>query len=69
MTDEPTKHLEHFHLFRAALWVFLFGPVLYATGLYDQVWVVLVLSLYANAASDFGAWQGGRAERRSLENP
>jgi membrane protein YqaA with SNARE-associated domain len=66
--ESLSKRLEHFHLARAAFWILL-APVLLLSALKDQVWVVILLSLYANLAGDVSSWQAGRAERRSLEHP
>jgi hypothetical protein len=69
LVEEPmSKRLEHFHLARAAFWILL-APVLLLTPLKNEVWVVILLSLYANLAGDVSSWQAGRAERRSLEHP
>lgn len=58
--------MQRFHLARAAVWVLL-APVLLLTSLKDQVWVVILLSLYANFAGDLSAWQAARAEREARE--
>lgn len=59
----PTA-LRRFHLARACFWLLL-APVVLLTSLKNAVWLVLLLSLYANLAADLGAWQASRAEQRA----
>lgn len=54
--------LEAAHLARACVWVLML-PVILLKGWQDSILLVLICSLYANAASDVSAWQGARAER------
>jgi hypothetical protein len=58
------KALRRFHLARALFWVAL-APVVLLTSLKDAVWLVLLLSLYANFIGDVDAWQASRAEEKS----
>ena len=60
------RKLAHFHLFRAGLWVLL-APFILLTSLKDAVWVVILLSLYANFTGDVGAWQAARVEAKQDE--
>lgn len=62
------RTLERTHLARAAIWPAAL-PAIMVLGWQDSVFLVLVLSLYANFAGDISAWQAARAERTSLENP
>lgn len=56
----PVAALRRFHAGMTALWLVLAVPsVLWWK---DSILWVIVLSVWANVASHFGAWQGARAE-------
>lgn len=44
-------------------WFVIVLPCILFFGLQDSVFLVLLLSLYANAAGDISSWQAARAER------
>lgn len=50
-----------FHLARAIFWVAI-TPVVLLTSLKDAVWLVILLSLYANFASDLSVWRAAKVE-------
>lgn len=52
--------LRRFHLFMIFVWAGLSVPGLLLWR--DAVWFVVVMSLYANLAAEFAAYQGARAE-------
>lgn len=56
----PVRYLRRFHATATVLWLALAVPsVLWWKE--SLLWVIL-LSVWANVASHFGAWQGARAE-------
>jgi hypothetical protein len=56
----PVRYLRRFHAVMTVAWLALAVPSLiwWKTSI---TWVI-VLSVWANVASHFGAWQGARAE-------
>lgn len=68
MSAAPSKRAERFDLARVLAWPAMLAAIL-ALGWQESVLVVIVLSVYANAAGDFSAYRAARAERRSLEHP
>ena len=65
--DEPSKRAEYFHLARAIFWPVSL-PAIILLDLQDSVFLVLILSLYANMASDISAYQGAKAEKEAKRN-
>jgi hypothetical protein len=70
------RRLERLHLVRVFFWWGTQIPLVtvaffFARSFWLQISVLYLVyvSLYANGATDLGAWQGARAERRSIENP
>ncbi len=61
-----SKRQEHFHISRAFLW-WIVLPILFLLHLEQSVFVVIVLSVYANFAGDLSTWQARKAERSSME--
>ena len=55
------------HLVLAGVWLVLAVPTLLWWR--DSILWVLMISLYANIASHWGAYQGARAARVGAENP
>lgn len=56
----PVKHLRHFHLAMTIVWGLLIVPtVLFWHS--SILWIAL-MSVWANFAAHFAAWQGTRAE-------
>jgi hypothetical protein len=56
----PGRYLRRFHAAATIVWFLLILPsVLWWK---DSILWVIILSVWANAASHFGAWQGARAE-------
>lgn len=56
----PVRHLRRFHAVMTVLWLVLAVPsVLWWK---DSILWVIILSVWANVASHFSAWQGARAE-------
>lgn len=62
----PSRWMERFALARMSIWPVLL-PAAILLGWKNSVFFVLVLSLYANFAGDFAAYQGARAERVERE--
>lgn len=56
----PVRHLRAFHAWMTVLWLILAVPSL-LWWKNSILWVIL-LSVWANVASHFGAWQSARAE-------
>jgi hypothetical protein len=56
----PVKWLKWFHLAMIGVWAFLAIPGLIWWK--DAVWFVVVMSLYANVAGEFAAYQAARSE-------
>lgn len=56
----PVRYLRRFHAIATAVWALLLIPSLLWWK--DSILWVIVLSVWANIASHFGAWQGARAE-------
>lgn len=56
----PVRYLRRFHAAMTVLWLVLAAPSL-IWWKNSILWVIL-LSVWANVASHFGAWQGARAE-------
>lgn len=54
--------LRRFHLTMVAVWVGIAIPGMLIWR--DAVWFVVVMSLYANIAAEFAAYQGARAETK-----
>lgn len=54
--------LRRFHLTMILVWLGLAIPGLLIWR--DAVWFVVVMSLYANIAAEFAAYQGARAESK-----
>jgi hypothetical protein len=52
---------KNFHLVMLLVWTVMF-PVAFLTGLKTALGFITFISLYANWATHFGAWQGSRAE-------
>jgi hypothetical protein len=63
----PSLKAEHVHYARAAVWVAL-APAILLTELKEQVWVVILLSLYANFAGDVAAGNAAKADRHAKQN-
>lgn len=57
--------LRRFHLTMILVWLGLAIPGLLIWR--DAVWFVVVMSLYANIAAEFAAYQGARAESKDDE--
>ena len=58
----PIKWLRRFHLLMMCVWVALSVPgILWWR---DSIFFVIILSLYANFAGEFAAYQGARAEEK-----
>ncbi len=60
MIHIPVRYLRRFHAAMTAVWLVLAIPSL-LWWQHSILWVIL-LSVGANVASHFGAWQGARAE-------
>lgn len=60
------KFLRIYHLVMMAVWVAMVVPGL--LWLKDSLWFVILLSLYANFAGDFSAYQASRAEQAQDES-
>jgi hypothetical protein len=58
--DIPVRYLRRFHAAATATWLVLGIPSL-LWWRHSILWVI-VLSVWANVAAHFGAWQGARAE-------
>lgn len=56
----PVRYLRRFHAVMTVVWILLLVPSLLWWK--DSILWVIVLSVWANVASHFGAWQGARAE-------
>jgi uncharacterized membrane protein len=54
---------KHWHLVMIIVWTIMF-PVALLTGLKDSLPFIVGISLYANWATEVGAWQASRAEVR-----
>lgn len=48
-----------FHLARACFWL-IAAPIILLTPLKDALWLVILLSLYANFVGDIGAFEASR---------
>jgi hypothetical protein len=57
--------LRRFHLIMTVAWALLLIPTL--AWWRDSVLWVALMSVWANLASHFGAWQGTRTEARQIE--
>lgn len=57
---------EIFALCRIACWVIM-TPIILLTSLKEAVWVVILLSLYANGATDLGTYRAAKADRHAKE--
>ena len=53
--------LRDFHLFSVAFWVVML-PFSIITGLWHSIAFVTIISLWALVSTEFGAYQGSRAE-------
>lgn len=60
MISIPVKLLRRFHAVMTVVWLLLAIPSLLWWK--ESILWVIVLSVWANVASHFGAWQGARAE-------
>jgi hypothetical protein len=60
------KWLRRFHLLMIFVWLGLSVPGLLLWR--DAVWFVVIMSLYANLAAEFAAYQGARAEVKQDDN-
>lgn len=58
----PARYLRHLHAALTLLWVLLAVPTLLWWR--DSVAWVALMSLYANVAGHWAAWQAARAEER-----
>lgn len=56
----PVRYLRRFHAVMTIVWLALAVPSLLWWK--SSITWVIVLSVWANVASHFGAWQGARAE-------
>jgi hypothetical protein len=56
----PVRYLRRFHATMTGVWLVLAVPSLLWWK--NSILWVIVLSVWANVASHFGAWQGARAE-------
>lgn len=56
----PVRYLRRFHAGMTVVWLVLLVPSLLWWK--DSILWVILLSVWANMASHFGAWQGARAE-------
>jgi uncharacterized membrane protein YdbT with pleckstrin-like domain len=56
----PVRYLRRFHATMTIVWLVLTVPSLLWWS-ESLLWIIL-LSVWANVASHFGAWQGARAE-------
>jgi uncharacterized membrane protein YdbT with pleckstrin-like domain len=56
----PVRYLRRFHAVATLIWLALVVPSLLWWS-HSLVWIIL-LSVWANVASHFGAWQSTRAE-------
>lgn len=56
----PVRYLRRFHAVMTGVWMVLTVPSLLWWK--DSILWVILLSVWANTASHFGAWQGARAE-------
>lgn len=56
----PVRYLRRFHAVMTLVWLILVVPSVlwWKTSI---LWII-ILSVWANVASHFGAWQGARAE-------
>jgi len=62
----PVKWLKRFHLVMIGVWAFLAIPGLIWWK--DAVWWVVVMSLYANLAGEFAAYQAARSEEEAKDS-
>jgi hypothetical protein len=56
----PVRYLRRFHAVATIVWLLLAIPSLIWWK--DSLLWIILLSVWANVASHFGAWQGARAE-------
>lgn len=56
----PVRYLRRFHAAMTVCWALLLIPSLLWWE--DSILWIILLSVWANIASHFGAWQGARAE-------
>lgn len=61
----PVRHLRRFHAVATLLWLALVVPTVWWWR--ESVPWVAAMSVWANVASHFGAWQGARAEDAAEE--
>lgn len=76
MSKAPTKAVERLHLARVIFWWGIQAPLVVVLFFFDRsLWMQLsvlylvLVSLYANGATDLSTYTARRAERRSVENP
>jgi hypothetical protein len=62
----PVQWLKRFHLVMIGVWAFLAIPGLIWWK--DAVWWVVVMSLYANLAGEFAAFQAARSEEEAPDS-
>lgn len=60
--NSTVKWLRRFHLTMIVVWCALAIPGLIWWR--EAVWFIVVMSLYANVAGEFAAYQGARAEEK-----
>jgi hypothetical protein len=60
-TQRQAKWLKHGHAFLTIVWLVMI-PVALATGWIYSIVFVSAISIYANVAGHFSAWQAARAE-------
>lgn len=65
--ERRTRRLRRFHFGMTCLWVILLVPTL--VWWKNSILWVAVMSVWANVAAHWSAYQGARAEERSDETP
>lgn len=62
----PTSWWKYLHGVLTFFWMFMM-PVAIVTGWWQSVAFIAVISIYANFAGEFSAWQASRAEEKIEE--
>lgn len=62
--NDPTKSLKHLHAALTVTWLLFVAPVLLIPGWKDSVALLVFISIYANIAGHWSAYQASRAEEK-----
>lgn len=59
------EFLRHLHAFLTIAWLVFAAPVLLIPGWKESIALLVFISIYANVAGHFSAWQASRVETES----